>query len=113
MSLSGLLKRAFSTPPIRKWFFDKAGYNKYGLYRDDCLNETPDVVEAIRRLPQKVKDERVYRIIRAHQLTLTHTILPENEWTKFEDDENNRYLMPYLNEVEREKKERAQWAKAH
>lgn len=80
-----------------------------GLQHNDCLYENADVKEAIRRLPRKVYDERNYRIMRALQLSLTKTILPKNEWTKYEDDV--KYLEPYLNEVIREREEREDWEK--
>lgn len=113
MALKQFVQKYIATPSVKRWFFNKSGYNKYGLYRDDLLYETPEVKEAIRRLPPDVYDARMYRIIRAHQLSLTHTVLPKEEWTKFEDDENYRYLKPLLEEVEKEKKERELWAKAH
>lgn len=113
MALAQFFKRTFATPAVRKWFFNKSGYNQYGLYRDDLYYETPEVEEALRRLPQDVRDARIYRIVRAHQLTLTHTLLPKEQWTTFEDDEKNRYLKPYLEEVEKEFRERALWSKIH
>ena len=57
-----------------------------GLHRDDCLYETEDVKEAIRRLPAHLYDERQYRITRALHLSMTKTILPKDQWTKYEDD---------------------------
>lgn len=53
--------------------------------RDDCLYETPDVEEALRRLPEKLMMERNFRMARAVQLSGAKKILPKNEWTKFED----------------------------
>ncbi len=40
---------------VRKWVFKIAGFNQYGLYHDDVLNETPEVIEAIRRLPPRLQ----------------------------------------------------------
>lgn len=81
-----------------------------GLHRDDCLCETnPDVKEALRRCPQPIKDERNFRIVRAMQLSLTKSVLPKEEWTKFEED--NKYLKPYLEEVIREREEQQDWNK--
>lgn len=60
-------------------------------------------------MPQPVLDERQFRIIRALQLSLTKTILPKEEWTKYEDD--TKYLEPYLNEVIKEREEREDWNK--
>ena len=53
--------------------------------RDDCLYETPDVEEALRRLPEKLMMERNFRMARAVQLSGAKKILPKNEWTKYED----------------------------
>ena len=53
--------------------------------RDDTLDETSMVKEAIGRLPDKIYDERMYRISRALNLSNQKTVLPKAEWTKFED----------------------------
>ena len=52
---------------------------------NDCLYETPDVEEALRRLPEKLIMERNYRMARAVQLSGLKKVLPKNEWTKYED----------------------------
>ena len=52
---------------------------------DDVLYETPDVEEALRRLPTHLVDERNFRITRALQLSGQKRILPKEEWTKLED----------------------------
>ena len=56
-----------------------------GLLRDDTLEENELVKEAIRRLPDRVYDERMYRISRALNLSNQKTVLPKSEWAKFED----------------------------
>ncbi|CAD7088539.1 unnamed protein product [Hermetia illucens] len=94
-----------------KWAYNLSGFNQYGLHRDDCLYETEDVKEAIRRLPRKLYDERNYRIMRAIHLSMTKTILPKEEWTKYEED--TKYLEPYLQEVVKEREEREDWNKDH
>ncbi|KAG8222400.1 hypothetical protein J437_LFUL003021 [Ladona fulva] len=96
-------------PSLKKWAYNLSGFNKYGLHHDDCLDETEDVKEALRRLPQDVLDRRNFRIQRALHLSLTKDILPKEEWTKFEED--NKYLQPYLEEVKRERMEREEWNK--
>lgn len=78
-----------------------------GLHRDDCLYETEDVKEAIRRLPNDLYDERMFRMIRAMHLSMTKTVLPKDQWTKYEED--FKYLTPYLEEVEKEREERNAW----
>lgn len=60
-----------------------------GLKHDDCLDQTPDVEEALRRLPKKLQDERTYRMIRAFQLSTMKTILPRDQWTKYEEVVNH------------------------
>lgn len=71
------------------------------------LYENEDVKEAIRRLPRELYDERNYRMIRALNLSMTKTILPKDQWTKYEED--YRYLEPYLKEVQKEREERTEW----
>ena len=53
--------------------------------RDDVLYETPDVEEAIRRLPSKLVDDRNFRIIRALQYSGLKKHLPREQWTKYEE----------------------------
>ncbi len=52
---------------------------------DDVLYETPDVEEAIRRLPPKLVDERNFRILRALQYSGMKKYLPREQWTKYEE----------------------------
>lgn len=75
--------------------------------RDDCLYETQDVQEALRRLPAHVIDERNFRMVRAMQLSLQKTVLPKEEWTKYEEDV--LYLTPIVKQVEKERNEREAW----
>ncbi|KAG7168631.1 Cytochrome b-c1 complex subunit 7-like [Homarus americanus] len=83
-----------------------------GLYHDDCLYETADIQEALRRVPQSVLDERNFRAQRALQLSLTKSILPKDQWISYEEDrEKGRYLQPYLSEVIKERKEMEEWNK--
>ncbi|XP_023648777.2 cytochrome b-c1 complex subunit 7 [Paramormyrops kingsleyae] len=101
---SGRLLTVFS-----KWFYNAAGFNKIGLMRDDVLHEDRDVQEAVKRLPENLYNERIFRIKRALDLSMKHQILPKNQWIKYEED--MRYLEPYLKEVVRERKEREDWQK--
>lgn len=98
-----------------KHFFKVNAYNKFGLYHDDLVggyNQTvkPNVAEAYRRIAidnPKLHDERCYRSIRATQLRINKKILPESEWVTFEEDqEKGYYLKPYLEQIEREEKEK-------
>ncbi|KAG5673260.1 hypothetical protein PVAND_003323 [Polypedilum vanderplanki] len=94
---------------IGRWAYNLSGFNQYGLHHDDVLYETEDVKEALRRLPQQYVDERNFRITRALHLSMTKTILPKDQWTKYEED--FRYLEPYLEEVQREREEKEEWNK--
>lgn len=53
--------------------------------RDDTVYEDPDVKEALRRLPEGVYNDRMFRIKRALDLSMKQQILPKNQWTKFEE----------------------------
>ncbi|XP_076282311.1 cytochrome b-c1 complex subunit 7 [Lasioglossum baleicum] len=99
-----LIKTLASNVALRKWAYNISGFRKYGLRRDDLLHEYPEVEEAIRRLPKRTQEERIFRLIRAAQLECQHRVLPEEQWTKFEEDE--LYLTPLVKEVRREKAER-------
>lgn len=72
-----------------------------GLRHDDCLYETDDVTEALRRLPDKEIDERNYRIIRAFQLSMQKIILPRDQWTKYEEVGNLLYSKNRNSKVKR------------
>lgn len=56
-----------------------------GLMRDDTIYETPDVKVAVQRLPERVYNDRMFRIKRALDLSLKQQILPKDQWTKFEE----------------------------
>ncbi|XP_059841204.1 cytochrome b-c1 complex subunit 7-like isoform X2 [Hypanus sabinus] len=96
-------------PKLRKWYYNAAGFNKLGLLRDDTLHEDDDVKEAVRRLPENLYNDRVFRIKRALDLSMKHQILPKEMWVKYEED--IRYLQPYLKEVISERKEKEEWNK--
>ncbi|KAI2550768.1 ubiquinol-cytochrome c reductase binding protein [Homo sapiens] len=53
--------------------------------RDDTIYEDEDVKEAIRRLPENLYNDRMFRIKRALDLNLKHQILPKEQWTKYEE----------------------------
>lgn len=110
MAVSFVQKRFVSTA-IKRLAYNLSGFNKLGLMRDDILEENDDVEEALRRLPENIKHERNYRILRAVQLNIQHSILPKEQWTKFEND--IPYLQPYLNDVIKERQEQEQWDKEH
>ena len=47
---------------------------------DDLLHESPDVKEALRRLPKDVQDERNFRIAVAIDLSTQKSVLPKDQW---------------------------------
>ncbi|KAK6491484.1 cytochrome b-c1 complex subunit 7-like [Huso huso] len=94
---------------LQKWYYNAAGFNKLGLMRDDTMYEDDDVKEALKRLPEPVYNDRMFRIKRALDLSMKQQVLPKDQWTKYEEDDN--YLTPYVKEVVCEKKEMAEWNK--
>ncbi|CAI8498729.1 Cytochrome b-c1 complex subunit 7, mitochondrial [Hanseniaspora opuntiae] len=93
--------------PLAKGFKYLSGYRELGLKMNDLIHEENDITEtALRRLPKDLQYERIYRIVQAHQLELTHHILPKEKQMKAENDDN--YLLPYLLEAEAEAIEREQ-----
>ena len=103
--------RTFMLPfNVRNWLFNLSGYNQYGLYRHDLLMENEVVTEAIRRLPPQVQDEREFRLQRATQCSLTHSVLPKDQWPTYEEDlEKGRYLEKLIADIEKEKAEQSSW----
>ncbi|OJK02518.1 ubiquinol--cytochrome-c reductase subunit 7 [Aspergillus brunneoviolaceus CBS 621.78] len=91
--------------PLAQWYTDAAGYRRLGLKADDLIPEESDVVQtALKRLPPKEAYDRIFRIRRAFQCSVSHTLLPPAEQTKPEEDVE--YLSPIIREIEKEKKER-------
>ncbi|KAJ5745423.1 hypothetical protein N7520_010605 [Penicillium odoratum] len=91
--------------PVANWYTDAAGYRKLGLKFDDLRpEESPVMQQALRRLPAKEAYDRIFRIRRAFQCSISHTLLPKAEQTKPEDDKP--YLDHIIREIEKENKER-------
>jgi len=91
--------------PLANWYTNAAGYRKLGLRADDLIPEESDtVLLAIKRLPPKEAYDRVFRMRRAFQCSLSHQLLPKEEHTKPEEDVP--YLTPLIEEIEAELKER-------
>merc|ERR1711976_170347 len=80
-----------------------------GLLRDDYLPDCPEVNEAVRRMPLELQDQRMFRIMRALDLSGSKTVLSKEQWTTYEQDV--RYIKPYLQQVLKEKKEQEEWYK--
>ncbi|KAH8730230.1 ubiquinol-cytochrome C reductase complex 14kD subunit-domain-containing protein [Phaeosphaeriaceae sp. PMI808] len=80
--------------PLSKWYANAAGYRQLGLRADDLIPEENNVIQtALKRLPPQEAYDRVFRLRRAMQLSMTHQLLPKEEWTKPEDD------LPYLTTI--------------
>lgn len=72
---------------------------------DDLIpEENETVLLALKRLSPKESYDRVYRMRRATQLSLSHKLLPKSEWTKPHEDVP--YLGPLIKEIEAEHKEK-------
>ncbi|GAB1741284.1 hypothetical protein D0869_08637 [Hortaea werneckii] len=91
--------------PLSEWYFDNAGYRKLGLRADDLIPEEDEIVQqALKRLSPKEAYDRVFRMRRAFQCSLSHQLLPKAEWTKTNDD--YPYLQPIIREITAEQTER-------
>ncbi|KAL0476046.1 complex III subunit 7 [Neurospora intermedia] len=87
--------------PVSNWYINAAGYRQMGLRADDLISEENEtVLAALQRLSPKESYDRIYRIRRATQLSLTHKLLPKNEWTTQEEDVP--YLRPLIDQIEAE-----------
>ncbi|KAJ5907870.1 Cytochrome b-c1 complex subunit 7 [Penicillium taxi] len=72
---------------------------------DDLIPEESETVQkAIKRLPSKEAYDRVFRIRRAFQCSISHTLLPPAE--QIQPHEDVEYLSPIIREIEKENKER-------
>ncbi|CAH1132846.1 unnamed protein product [Ceutorhynchus assimilis] len=110
-AFSLIQKRSISSD-WQKLAYKLAGFNKYGLVRDDLLIwEDPIVQLALKRLPSEMVNMRNFRLMRATQLSCRKEILPKEQWTKFEDDV--LYLTPVYEEVLKEVLEKEDWDKSH
>ncbi|XP_014665707.1 PREDICTED: cytochrome b-c1 complex subunit 7-like [Priapulus caudatus] len=106
MAVSSAGRSALRTM-LGRWAYSFSGFNQLGLMHDDCLRETDEVKEAVRRLPDHVYDERMFRISRALYLSMKKDILPKEEWTTYDNDV--KYLRPYLEGVIQENSEKSLW----
>ncbi|KAI0078158.1 ubiquinol-cytochrome-c reductase complex subunit 6 [Panus rudis PR-1116 ss-1] len=94
--------------PFANFYINLSGYRKVGLRYDDLLvEEREDVQRAITRLTPRETYDRTFRFKRAAQLSILHTELPKEQWTKPEEDV--RYLKPHVQDVEKENNERRMW----
>ncbi|KAI1817354.1 cytochrome b-c1 complex subunit 7 [Poronia punctata] len=92
--------------PVAEWYSNTAGYRQLGLRADDLLiEENEEVLKALSRLPPQEAYDRVYRIRRAVQCSVSHKLLPKDQWTKPEEDVP--YLTPILAQVRAQEAEKA------
>ncbi|VEU22504.1 DEKNAAC103405 [Brettanomyces naardenensis] len=91
--------------PASKVFVKYSGYRNMGLRQDDLLwEENPIVQKAISRLPAEESYARNFRILTAHQLSLSHDVLPDSKAVTPEED--TPFLTPYILEAEAEAREK-------
>ncbi|KAI8934431.1 hypothetical protein NX059_009163 [Plenodomus lindquistii] len=91
--------------PLANWYCNAAGYRQLGLRADDLLPEENDVVQiALKRLGPQEAYDRVFRLRRAIQLSMSHQLLPKEEWTKPAED--TPYLSSHITNIEAEMAER-------
>merc|ERR1711981_1043895 len=68
---------------VRKAMHKFSAYNQMGLHKDDLIPEDDHVKEAIGRLAPKVQDERLFRMMRAQQVSRMKTCLPKDQWPTY------------------------------
>ncbi|GAP83309.2 putative cytochrome b-c1 complex subunit 7 [Rosellinia necatrix] len=91
--------------PLAGWYSNAAGYRQLGLRADDLISEeSEDVLQALKRLSPQDSYDRVYRLRRAIQCSVTHKLLPKEQWTKPEEDV--LYLTPILEQIRAAEKEK-------
>ena len=93
---------------VRNWIYGQQEYSRYGMYHDDLLEMGPIAEEAVRRLPEDVRMGRIHRLHRMIQCSRNKITLPKEMWTPI-DHPNHFYLQPYIEEIEAEIRERAEW----
>lgn len=73
---------------------------------DDLIPEESDTVQtALARLDAQARYDRIFRIRRAVQCSISHKLLPKAEWTSAQEDV--RYLSPIIQLIEAEAAEKA------
>ncbi|KXJ14074.1 cytochrome b-c1 complex subunit 7 [Exaiptasia diaphana] len=96
-------QRLFSA--FQDWYIYAAGYRQIGLRREDLLSDDdPDVVEALKRIPDDELNMRNFRVKRAIDATMKQRLLPQELWTKPSEDVT--YLDIVIEQVKKERMER-------
>ncbi|KAL8642586.1 MAG: hypothetical protein Q9228_000727 [Teloschistes exilis] len=99
MSAPSMTKFVMKRPWLKRWM------QPLSECVDDLIPEESDVVMlALKRLPPKEAYDRVFRLRRAFQCSLSHQLLPKDQQTKPEED--YLYLSPIIKEIEQENRER-------
>lgn len=94
-------------PAVAKVYNDYAGFRQLGLRVDDLYaEETPVMQKALSRLPASEIYSRNFRLLTAHQLALSHHLLPLEKQVTYEND--TPYLTPYILEAELEAAEKSE-----
>ncbi|PRP81810.1 cytochrome b-c1 complex subunit 7-like isoform 2 [Planoprotostelium fungivorum] len=94
MAFNGLLKRAAET---------------YRLHYDDLIKDSPDVNAALTRLAPETLQSRNRRLKIAFDLSMKGKRLPRESWPTEQEDQP--YLRKHIDDVIRERKERAAFRK--
>ncbi|ODQ52895.1 cytochrome b-c1 complex subunit 7 [Saitoella complicata NRRL Y-17804] len=110
ISLANLIKASpFLTKaltPIANTYYKFTAYQQIGFRYDDLIpEENLAMIKALKRLSPKEHADRVYRMRVASQCSMSHTLLPKEQWTTL--DQDHRYISNILKEVEAEEQERA------
>lgn len=100
---SSSLSPPFDSPP---WASSVADLLLPPTHRaDDLIPEESETVQsALARLDAKERYDRIFRIRRAVQCSVSHKLLAKNEWTKPEED--IPYLLPLIKVIEAEASEK-------
>ncbi|KAL8941605.1 MAG: hypothetical protein Q9211_001754 [Gyalolechia sp. 1 TL-2023] len=99
MSAPSMTKFILKRPWLKRWMIPLS------KCVDDLIPEESDTVMlALKRLPPKEAYDRVFRLRRAFQCSLSHQLLPKDQQTKPEED--YLYLTPIIKQIEQESRER-------
>lgn len=87
-----LASQLFSAGELERFYMINAEYEldtddpRLEFRADDLIvEENEDVLKALKRLPPQESYDRVYRLRRAMQCSVTHKLLPKDQWTKAEE----------------------------
>ncbi|KAJ1555128.1 Cytochrome b-c1 complex subunit 7 [Nowakowskiella sp. JEL0078] len=79
------IRSSKSLEALSEFWAGQMGYRRMGLVYDDLIpEENPLVQEAVRRLPPREFQDRLYRFRTAFNLNIGHNELPKKEWVTAE-----------------------------